>query len=89
MNSVRLVGGKASSRVNEGWGRLPIGKASRPDHGLGDSSHTQSFQGRQVRKRGGQGETCEECRDGSRALGSEEGLKVKTVSSDHGKKIRD
>jgi hypothetical protein len=30
-----LVGWKTSSRVNEGWGRAPICKASKPDHRLG------------------------------------------------------
>jgi hypothetical protein len=69
--------GRASSRVNEGWGRLPIGMASGPDHGWGDSSHMQPCRGRQEGKRGGQRERpAKKCRDGSRALGSEEGSKV-------------
>jgi hypothetical protein len=69
--------GRASSRVNEGWGRLPIGMASGPNHKWGDSSHTQPCRGRQEGKHGGQREKpMKKFKDESRALGSKEGSKV-------------
>ena len=69
--------GRASSRVNEGWGRLAINMASGPDHEWGDSSHTQPYRGRQEGKRGGQREQpMKKFKDRSRALRSEEGSKV-------------
>jgi hypothetical protein len=46
-----------------GWGRPPICKASRPDHGLGiRATHNLVEEGKKGR-RGGQRKTCEECRD--------------------------
>ena len=69
--------GRASSIGNEGWGRITTGMASGLDHRRGDSSHMQPCRGRKEGKHGGQRVwPAKKCRDGSRALGSEEGLKV-------------
>jgi hypothetical protein len=46
-----------------GWGRASICKAFKPDHGLGISStHNLVEEGKKGR-RGGQRDTCEECKD--------------------------
>jgi hypothetical protein len=52
--------------------------ASGPDHGWGDSSHTQPCRGRQEGKRGGQREQpAKNAETREETLGSEEGLKEK------------
>jgi hypothetical protein len=59
--------GRPPQELMRGWGRPPICKASRPDHGLGiRATHNLAEEG----KKGsvvGAGETCEECRDESRS----------------------
>jgi hypothetical protein len=56
--------GRPPQELMRGWGRPPICKASRPDHGLGiRATHNLAGKGKKG-KCGGQGEgICEECRD--------------------------
>jgi hypothetical protein len=54
--------GRPPQELMRGWGRAPICKASRPDHGLGiRATHNLAERGKKGRC-GGQRETCEECR---------------------------
>jgi hypothetical protein len=76
-----VIGGKAPSRINEGWGRLPIDKASKIDHGMGGSSHRQSCIGRKETKCGGKRDTFREnAETREETLGRTEGG---TLSSNH------
>jgi hypothetical protein len=65
--------GRPPQELMRVWGRPPICKASRPDHGLGiQATHNLAEEG----KKGsmvGRGDL-QECRDEREALGSKEGL---------------
>jgi hypothetical protein len=76
--------GRPPQELMRDGGRLPIGKASGPDHGLGDSSHTQSCQGRKVRKCGGQGGDLRRMQRWEQSSWVRGRIESEQVSSDHG-----
>ena len=75
--------GRPPQELMRGWGRLPISKASRPDHRLGiRATHNLAEEG----KKGsvmGRGRPVEKCRDESENSQVQGKIERGMVSSDH------
>jgi hypothetical protein len=59
-----------------GWGRPPIFKASRPDHGMGIwATHNLARKDKKGKRGGQRGKSAKSAETRAEALGTEEGLK--------------
>ena len=66
-----------------GWGRPPICKASRPDHGMGIRAKCNlDEEGKKGSVVGGRGRSAKSAKMRFKALGSREGLRTRELSYD-------